>query len=150
MTARRLLLTGLLMAAMIAAALSGCAPAGHTESVLPQGVGPYAEAIKMGNALSMYMQIKGHPPASKRDLQQFCSRSGLPCRTLDWRRFSWKSVNDTEVTVVYKYGTSSVPIVVGKDSVSVTDMNTMQDDKLKDDELKERLERLMNDPNGQH
>jgi hypothetical protein len=135
---------GLLIAAMIATSLSGCASPAHTESVRPLGAQPLADVIKMSSGLYRYMEITGHPPASKKDLQRFCANDGLPCERLDWSKFSWRSVDGNNVTVTYKSGGYSASVVVGKDSVSVTDTNAVQDEK-----LKEQLEKLMDDPKGQ-
>ncbi len=62
------------------------------------------------------MEVNGHPPVSKEDFRDFCSSSDLPCHALDWSKFSWESVDNKKLTVIYNSGTYSLPIVVEKEA----------------------------------
>ncbi len=119
MSRRRFSIVGFLIAVVIAASVSGCRSSTRIGPEQTQEAEPITEITRFAAGLRRYMETKGHPPASKEDFRDFCSSSGLPCHASDWGKYSWESVDDKMLTVIYDGGTYSMPIVVSLDGTGV-------------------------------
>jgi len=65
------------------------------------------------------------------------SSSGLPCDTWDWSKFSWESVDDKKLVVIYNSEIYSLPIVVEQGATSLDGIDVTRD------KLREQIHNLM-------
>jgi len=96
----------------------GCHQSEHIKPEPTQQPLAIEEANKIVSGLDKYHKIKGNFPKSKEDFQEFCLESRHPCRTVDFRKISWKSVDDKMIDLIYTSDEYSFPITLEIDSDS--------------------------------
>lgn len=115
----------------------GCRTSGHQEPVRSKETYPFEVVAILTDVLRKYNDERGMFPPSKDVLAEFCLDFNMPCKTMDWSKVSFQSVDDKKIVLLYNSEGVIIPISLERDPDLEIETSAKKDEL--EDELRESM-----------